>query len=144
MTQHARPIVDRHTFRRLCRARDLAAASVGRPVLMEELAREACLSPWHFHRLFTATFGQTPAQYLSMLRMEKAKRLLASGNISVTEACFEAGYVSLGSFSTRFRDAVGVPPSVYQREVRRVYGTMAPWRFVFIPTCFLSVHRGAE
>src|SRR5215467_2627933 len=91
------------TFRRLCRARDLLASEYQSQVPLDLAAREACLSPFHFHRLFRATFGETPHDFLTSLRMSRARRLLASGQMSVTEVCLEVGYSSLGSFSTKFQ-----------------------------------------
>ena len=139
-----RRVVDDDTFRRLCRARDYAHAYFASPIDTRILAREAALSTWHFHRLFTGTFGSTPHDFLTQLRIDRAKQLLASGTVSVTETCFEAGYSSLGSFSTRFRSVVGVSPVDYGRQVRRVFGSAAPARSRFIPTCFLSFYAGED
>jgi AraC-like DNA-binding protein len=136
MSRRAR-LLDDATFRRLCRARDYGHVYFSEPIDTEALAREAALSMWHFHRQFTAAFGVTPHDFLTELRIARAKRLLASGSHSVTEACFESGYASLGSFSMRFRQRVGRSPSEYQRQARRVFGVVAPERSVFIPTCFL-------
>src|SRR5689334_540002 len=124
----ARRVVDDETFRRLCRARDYAHAYFASPIDTRILAREAALSPWHFHRLFAGTFGSTPHDFLTQLRIDRAKQLLASGSCSVTETCFEAGYTSLGSFSSKFRSVVGVSPADYGRQVRRVFGPAAPAR----------------
>src|SRR5215472_16916028 len=90
------------TFRRLCRARDRLAAEYQAKLSLEQAAREACLSPFHFHRLFTSAFGQTPHDFVTARRMDYAKRLLAQGDMSVTAVCFEVGYSSLGSFSHKF------------------------------------------
>ena len=139
-----RRIVDDETFRRLCRARDYAHAFFASPIDTRVLAREAALSTFHFHRLFTGTFGTTPHDFLTELRIARAKQLLASGSCSVTEACFEAGYSSLGSFSSKFRGVVGLSPAGYARQVRRVFGPAAPARSQFIPTCFLSLYGGFE
>ena len=141
---HPRPIVDDETFRRLCRARDYAHAYFASPIDTRILARQAALSPFHFHRLFTGTFGATPHDFLTELRIGRAKQLLASGSYSVTETCFEAGYSSLGSFSTKFRAVVGLSPAGYGRQVRRLFGPAAPARSQFIPTCFLSLYAGLE
>lgn len=136
-----KPILDSLTFRRLVRARDFAAAHFDRPVGVGDLAAVAHLSPWHFHRLFTAAFGETPHDFVSRLRLVRAHRVLAGGNVSVTDACFEVGYLSVGSFSTWFRSATGMSPSAYRHEVRRFYGADAPWRFAHIPICFLGGWR---
>ena len=128
------------TFRRLCRARDLLASAYQSPLPLKQAAREACLSPFHFHRLFRATFGETPHDFLTGLRIDHARRLLASGQMSVTEACLDAGYSSLGSFSTRFQSLVGLPPSQYQRAVHRVFGYPRPWNIVSVPVCFFTAY----
>ena len=82
------------TFRRLCRGRDLLASEYQSRVLLEHAAREACLSEYHFHRLFRASFGETPHEFLTRMRMDRAKQMLASER-SVTEVCFEIGCESL-------------------------------------------------
>jgi AraC-like DNA-binding protein len=137
-----RPVLDPVTFRRLCRARDLAAARLDDPPGLAEMARAANLSPWHFHRLFSETFGATPHAFVAERRLDRAKRLLLSGEVSVTEACLEAGYASLGTFSARFRAATGLSPTEYRREHRRAYGVLALHRTVFIPSCFLAAYGG--
>ena|SRR5882724_5137558 len=125
------------TFRRLCRGRDLLAAEYQSRVLLEQAARQACLSEFHFHRLFRATFGETPHDFLTRLRMDRARQMLASER-SVTEVCFEVGYGSLGSFSSKFRAQFGRSPAEFQREVRRIFGYSAPWRVLMLPECFLQ------
>jgi AraC-like DNA-binding protein len=123
------------TFRRLCRGRDLLATEYQSRVLLEQAAREACLSEFHFHRLFRATFGETPHEFLTRLRMDRARQMLASES-SVTDVCFEIGYGSLGSFSSKFRTQFGRSPVEFQREVRRIFGYSAPWHVLMVPTCF--------
>ncbi len=138
------PLIDGRTYKRLCRARDFAAANFDQPITVASLASEASFSPWHFHRLFTATFGQTPHAFLSDLRLRRAKQLLASENLSVTDICFETGFSSVGTFSSWFRSSSGLPPSLYRREVRRVFGIATPWRSIFVPTCFLAAFSSLE
>ena len=89
----------------------------------------AALSKYHFHRLFTLTYGRTPAAHLMERRIERAQDLLRSTNLSVTEVCFAVGYSSLGSFSSRFTQIVGETP----REFQHRYGGKAPR----IPGCYL-------
>ena len=131
-------LVNDDTFRRLCRARDLLAEQYQSQIFLEAAAREACLSPFHFHRLFRATFGETPHDFLTRRRMDHARRLLASGEMTVTEVCLEVGYSSLGSFSSKFQSLAGVPPTQYQREVRRVFGFQRPWKIMLVPACYFS------
>jgi AraC-like DNA-binding protein len=75
--------------------------------------------------------------------MDRARQLLASER-SVTEVCFEVGYGSLGSFSSKFRTQFGRGPAEFQREVRRIFGYSAPWRVLMLPECFLRVWAGVE
>src|SRR5260370_36695868 len=97
------PLLHDDTYRRLCRSRDFLAACYQEPISLDLAAREACLSSFHFHRLFASAFGETPHDFLTRVRMDRAKRLLASGEMSVTEICMGVGYSSLGSFSCQFR-----------------------------------------
>jgi len=133
-------LVNDDTFRRLCRARDLLAAQYQSQIFLDAAAREACLSPFHFHRLFRATFGETPHKFLTRRRMDRARHLLASGEMTVTEVCLEVGYSSLGSFSAKFQSLAGVPPTQYQREIRRVFGYQRPWKIMLVPACYFSAY----
>jgi len=132
------PLLDPDTLRRLLRARDLLAAEPRAPVPLAAAARAACLSPFHFQRLFTRAFGESPHRFLTRRRIELAKRLLATDHLSVTDVCFETGYSSLGSFSAKFHALVGRPPSAWRREMRRLVAYPAPWRVAFVPACFLA------
>ena len=137
-------LVHDDTFRRLCRARDLLAAEYRSQVLLDTAAREACLSPFHFHRLFRSTFGETPHGFLTRRRMDRARHLLASGEMTVTEVCMEIGYSSLGSFSTKFQSLVGRTPTEYQRAVRRVFGYQRPWKIMLVPACYFSAYGAIQ
>ena len=133
-------LVNDDTFRRLCRARDLLAEQYRSQISLQAAAREACLSPFHFHRLFRATFGETPHDFLTRRRMDRARRLLAAGEMTVTEVCLEVGYSSLGSFSAKFQSLAGMPPTQYQREVRRIFGFQRPWKIMLVPACYFSAY----
>ena len=135
------PLIDDDLFRRLCRSRDYLAAGLDQPLRLADAARQACLSPFHYHRLFAHTFGQTPHEFLTTRRIDRAKRLLARDDLPVTEVCFAAGYQSLGSFSTLFRTMVGYSPANYRRVVRRTFPVPALALERFIPNCYL-VHFG--
>jgi AraC-like DNA-binding protein len=100
----------------LRRARDLIDRDYAEPLDLDDMAREAGYSRYHFARAFAAAYAETPRAYLSRRRIERAKTLLRNANLSVTEVCFLVGFSSLGSFSTRFRELVGQPPSVYRDE----------------------------
>ena len=101
---------------RLRRVRDRIDREYAQPLDVEALARDAHMSAGHFSRQFRLAYGESPYGYVMTRRIERAMALLRSGELSVTEVCFEVGCSSLGTFSTRFAELVGVPPSVYRRE----------------------------
>jgi AraC-like DNA-binding protein len=88
--------------------------------------------------MFVRAFGETPHEFLTRLRIDRAKQMLARDECPVTEVCLAVGYESLGSFSSRFRGLVGRSPSEYRQGLRRVFAVprFAPYRFV--PNCFLQ------
>ncbi|MEM6995208.1 MAG: AraC family transcriptional regulator [Myxococcota bacterium] len=100
----------------LCAARDRICDVTPDAPSVREVAAEASLSTGLFIRQFAALFGETPHQMRIRVRLESAKQLLASGECSVTEACFEVGFSSLGSFSALFRRRVGLTPSEYRER----------------------------
>lgn|SRR5262249_10132531 len=106
------------SFLRLCRARDMLAELHDGPLTIEQVAREAAMSHFHFIRRFHALFGDTPHQFRIRVRLDRAKRLLAMGNDSVTDVCLDIGFSSLGSFSDLFTRRVGLSPSAYRRRAR--------------------------
>ena len=102
----------------LRRVRDRIDREYAQPLDVEALARGVNMSAGHLSRQFRQAYGESPYSYLMTRRIERAMALLQRGDLSVTEVCFEVGCSSLGTFSTRFTELVGVPPSVYQREAR--------------------------
>jgi AraC-like DNA-binding protein len=103
---------------RLWRARKFMDECYDQPLDLTEISRQACLSRYHFLRLFRDTFDTTPHQYLIQKRIEKAKELLRVRSLSVTDICFEVGFESLGSFSSLFHRCVGDAPVAYRRRQR--------------------------
>jgi AraC-like DNA-binding protein len=103
------------TFRRLCDARRLLAATGEDAPPIADIARHVGLSRFHFIRQFHGTFGATPQQWRTAARLDRAKQLLASGR-SVTDVCFEVGFTSLGTFSGLFSRRVGESPSRFRRR----------------------------
>jgi AraC-like DNA-binding protein len=99
----------------LRRARDFIDRDFALPLDVPAMARTALMSPAHFSRKFRAAYGETPYCYLMTRRIERAKALLRQGS-SVTDACFAVGCTSLGSFSSRFTEIVGVTPSQYRQR----------------------------
>ena len=96
------------------------------PLNVEALARGVHLSAGHLSREFKKAYGESPYSYLMTRRIERAMTLLRRGDLSVTDVCFEVGCQSLGTFSTRFTELVGVPPSVYKQEARMATKGMPP------------------
>jgi len=115
----------------LRRARDHADRHYADPLDLDALAAIAGLSKFHFQRLFKATYGRTPAAYVSERRIERAQDLLRATNLTVTEVCHAVGFSSLGSFSTRFRDLVGETPSEFQRRYAEAGAPRIPGCYIF-------------
>jgi AraC-like DNA-binding protein len=101
---------------RLRRVRDRIDREYAQPLDVEALARDAHMSAGHLSRQFRLAYGESPYSYLMTRRIERAMALLRRGDLSVTDVCFEVGCASLGTFSTRFTELVGMPPSVYRRQ----------------------------
>jgi AraC-like DNA-binding protein len=100
----------------LRRVRDRIDREYAQPLNVEALARDAHMSAGHFSREFRRAYGESPYGYLMTRRIERAMALLRRGDLSVTEVCFEVGCSSLGTFSTRFTELVGMAPSTYRRQ----------------------------
>ena len=111
---------------RLRRVRDRIDREYAQPLDVPAMARAALMSPSHFSRKFRAAYGETPYSYLMTRRIERAMALLRRGDLSVTEVCFEVGCASLGTFSSRFTELVGMPPSAYRRLEPRAMAGMPP------------------
>lgn len=103
-------------YRRLTRAKDYINACFDQPLTLKEIAAVACLSPNHLLRSFRQAFRQTPHQFLTSKRLERAREMLTDSNLSVTQVCFSVGFESLGSFSRMFRRHTGLSPSEYRRK----------------------------
>ncbi len=112
-------------------ARDLMDLRYAEPLDLDQMAAEAGFSKFHFARAFKEAYGESPANYLTRRRVERAKDLLRSANLTVTEVCMLVGFSSLGSFSTRFSELVGMSPRAFQRA-SAARGGPPP-----IPGCFL-------
>ncbi|MFD5599143.1 helix-turn-helix transcriptional regulator [Leucobacter sp. NPDC058333] len=96
--------------------RDRIDRDYAKPLDVEALARGVGYSAGHLSREFRAAYGESPYSYLMTRRIERAMTLLRRGDLSVTEICFAVGYGSLGTFTTRFTEVVGMPPGRYRRE----------------------------
>ncbi|WP_329084174.1 MULTISPECIES: helix-turn-helix transcriptional regulator [unclassified Streptosporangium] len=115
----------------LRRARDLIDREYARPLDVPTMARHALMSPGHFSREFRAAYGESPYNYLMTRRVERAMALLRGG-MSVTDACMAVGCTSLGSFSSRFTELVGMTPSAYRAREHPAVLAM--------PACVAKIH----
>ncbi len=123
------PAVGAPAYVHLLRARDRIDREFATPLDVASLAGTALSSEAHFIRSFKRAFGETPGQYLTRRRMERAADLLRETQLTVTEVCLSVGLASLGSFSTAFREHFGLPPSEY-RDKHRVAPPAS------MPACF--------
>ena len=103
-------------LRLLRRVKDRIDRDYAQPLDVEALARGVHMSAGHLSREFKKAYGDSPYSYLMTRRIERAMALLRKGDLSVTDVCFAVGCQSLGTFSTRFTELVGVPPSVYRQQ----------------------------
>ncbi|MBO0517053.1 helix-turn-helix domain-containing protein [Streptomyces beijiangensis] len=101
---------------RLRRVRDRIDREYAQPLNVEALARDVNMSAGHLSRQFRAAYGESPYSYLMTRRIERATALLRRGDLSVTEVCFAVGCASLGTFTTRFTELVGMPPGAFRRQ----------------------------
>jgi AraC-like DNA-binding protein len=127
-------------FRRLCRARDLLRDLREPSPSIAALALEVEISPFHFIRQFEAVFGVTPHQFRIQTRLDHARHLLALGQHSVTDVCWEVGFSSLGSFSALFTRRIGESPSRYRSRVRPMVQSPGILPAALTPGC-LSLMR---
>ncbi|MDQ2750872.1 MAG: helix-turn-helix transcriptional regulator [Actinomycetota bacterium] len=110
----------------LRRVRDRIDRDYAQPLDVEALARGVNMSAGHLSRQFRLAYGESPHAYLMTRRVERAMALLRRGGLSVTDVCFAVGCASLGTFSTRFTELVGVPPSTYRDQAVRATAEMPP------------------
>ncbi|WP_274911310.1 helix-turn-helix transcriptional regulator [Streptomyces sp. WZ-12] len=124
----SRPTTAQHLsdLARLRRVRDRIDREYDRPLNVEALARGVHMSAGHLSRQFRLAYGESPYSYLMTRRIERAMALLRRGDLSVTEVCFAVGCASLGTFSTRFTELVGIPPSTYRRRAAQTTEGLPP------------------
>ena len=128
-----------YPLKRLNAGREYIADSYQAPLCLSDMAKHSNMSPYHFLRTFKKTYGETPNDFLIRLRVEQAKRVLITQNMSVSEVCEHVGYTSLGSFSSLFQRHVGVAPTVYRRKLWALSTEAYRFPAQAIPACF--AHR---
>ncbi len=114
------------------------------PIDLVAIAGEACLSRYHFHRLFRRVYKRTPHQYLTRKRIDQARQILTVDDCTVNEVCAQVGFESVGSFSLLFKKAIGVAPGEYRAalKLRRAEAEEQPRRV--IPFCFIEEIAGEK
>jgi transcriptional regulator GlxA family with amidase domain len=116
VTDSSAPAQHLRELAKLRRVRDRMDREYAEPLNVEALARGVNMSAGHLSREFRRAYGESPYSYLMTRRIERAMALLRRGDMAVTDVCFEVGCQSLGTFSTRFTELVGMPPSAYKRR----------------------------
>jgi AraC-like DNA-binding protein len=132
-----RRLISDDLFVRLCRSREYLGDCANAPVSLGCAARLAYLSKFHYLRMFAMAFGETPLEFVTRVRMERARALLVSSERSVTEICLDVGYESPATFSNRFRRYAGYAPSEIRRQSRRSHAMPSLAGIYNVPSCFL-------
>ncbi|HTR30972.1 MAG TPA: AraC family transcriptional regulator [Puia sp.] len=143
MTRTPMPIAA-DVYKKIVDAKLFIDAHFDTPIDLDAIAGEACLSRYHFHRLFRRIYRQTPHRYLTRKRIDQARQLLTAHDCTVNEVCAQVGFESLGSFSMLFKKEIGVAPGEYREalKIRRAEANAQPRRV--IPFCFISQLTGEK
>lgn len=126
-----------YLYKRIVQAKLFIDANYAENIDLNKVSNEACFSKFHFIRLFRQTYGYTPHQYLTSVRLDKAKLLLNDG-MPVSQVCIAVGFESLSSFSGKFKQVVGIPPTTYlaSQAARQKEINSNPLKF--IPACVIT------
>jgi AraC-like DNA-binding protein len=124
-----------YLYRQIVRAKLFIDANFAEPIDLDAIADAACFSKFHFVRTFKEIYGKTPHQYLTWVRVERAKELLAASE-PVTKVCFSVGFDSVSSFTGLFKRRVGVTPAVFQARELQKRSELTTVPLKHIPDCF--------
>ena len=127
-------------YQKIVRAKIYIDENFQQPIDLNHLAREACVSRYHFHRLFTRIYRVTPHRYLTQKRIEQARVWLAGEDHSIMEICNHIGYESICSFSTLFKKEIGYSPRDYRQLALNRQQQVRQEPRSYIPNCFIMQH----
>jgi transcriptional regulator GlxA family with amidase domain len=130
--------LDARVYHKIVCAKLFMDENFGEPLSLEQVSKRACLSRFHFHRLFTSVYGKTPHRYITEKRLIHARDLLSGENMSISQVCSAVGFESIGSFCSLFKKIHGYTPGHYRKlkAERKALEKEQPRRF--IPACFLG------
>ncbi len=132
-----------YLYRRIVRAKLFIDERYPDKIDVDNIADEAFFSKFHFIRLFKKAYGKTPHQYLTFVRIEKAKELLQS-SLSITDICFSVGFDSVTSFVVLFRRMVGLTPTLYRQEQLKKKSEITQLPLRFVPNCLAEANGWIE
>ena len=132
-----------YLYQRIVQAKLYIDSNYADKIAVDNISDEACLSKFHFIRLFKKIYGKTPHQYLTSVRIEMAMKLLCNG-IPPTDVCVAVGFESLSSFGSLFKRIAGISPSDFMQEQQKTKRQIQVAPFDFIPACFIHQHGWAE
>lgn len=124
-----------YLYKRIVQSKLFIDDHFSEPINLDDIADEAYFSKFHFIRLFKKTYGKTPHQYLTYVRIQKARILLEAGS-SVSETCFSVGFDGVNSFSGLFKQYNGCSPLAYQQKMKKRNEAIKAAPLQFIPNCF--------
>jgi AraC-like DNA-binding protein len=136
--QQEQPYPKVYLYRRIVYAKLFIDSHFAEKIDLNNIAGEAFFSKFHFIRLFYTTYKKTPHQYLSFVRIERAKKLLAT-QMAVTAVCYAVGFESVSSFTGLFKRVTGQTPAAYQAAQHRRMAEIANAPLKFIPNCFAEM-----
>jgi AraC-like DNA-binding protein len=130
-----------HVYKKIVMAKVYMDENFHEAIDLDRISREACLSRYYFHRLFTRIYQRTPHQYLTRKRVEQARQWLAENDFTISEICNNVGFESIGSFSVLFKKEIGFAPQYYRNQawLKKQQARQQPR--TFIPHCFIETYR---